>query len=82
MHRRFQEGQLTPLNPWQLLEEIRVIVSELELTNSVFRANHASNYLPLKATLPRDKQVLLANLEQTIARRASGALKSEYMRGL
>lgn len=82
MHRRLQEGQLTPLNPWQLLEEIRVIVSELELTNSVFRANHASNYLPLKATLPRDKQVLLANLEQTIARRASGALKSEYMRGL
>jgi radical SAM superfamily enzyme YgiQ (UPF0313 family) len=81
MHRRFKEGHLTPLSPWQLLEEIRAIVSELELTNSVFRANHASNYLPLKATLPFEKKALLLNLDQAIARKASGALKSEYMRG-
>lgn len=81
MHRRFKEGHLTPLSPWQLLEEIRAIVSELELTNSVFRANHASNYLPLKATLPIEKKALLHNLEQAIARKASGVLKSEYMRG-
>lgn len=81
MHRRFEEGHLTPLNPWQLLEEIRAIVSELELTNSVFRANHASNYLPLKATLPFEKKALLTNLDQAIARKSSGALKSEYMRG-
>jgi radical SAM superfamily enzyme YgiQ (UPF0313 family) len=81
MHRRFEEGQLTPLNPWQLLEEIRAIVSELEVTNSVFRANHASNYLPLKATLPGDKKKLLDSLDQAIAHKASGVLKSEYMRG-
>jgi len=81
MHRQFKEGLLTALSPWQLLEEIRAIVSELELTNSVFRANHASNYLPLKATLPIEKKALLHNLEQAIARKASGVLKSEYMRG-
>jgi radical SAM superfamily enzyme YgiQ (UPF0313 family) len=82
MHRQFKEGLLTALSPWQLLEEIRMIVSGLKLTNSVFRANHASNYLPLKATLPRDKDSLLAALDQFIARKAPGSLKSEFMRGL
>ncbi|MDZ4131762.1 MAG: radical SAM protein, partial [Dethiobacteria bacterium] len=82
MHRQFKEGKLTPLSPWQLLEEIRMIVAGLELTNSVFRANHASNYLPLKATLPRDKKALLAALDQIIAKKAPGSLKSEFMRGL
>ena len=82
MHRQFKEGKLTALSPWQLLEEIRMVVAGLELTNSVFRANHASNYLPLKATLPRDKESLLASLDQFIARKAPGSLKSEFMRGL
>ncbi len=82
MHRQFKEGLLTALSPWQLLEEIRMVVAGLELTNSVFRANHASNYLPLKATLPRDKESLLASLDQFIARKAPNSLKSEFMRGL
>jgi radical SAM superfamily enzyme YgiQ (UPF0313 family) len=82
MHRQFKEGTLTALSPWQLLEEIRMIVAGLELTNSVFRANHASNYLPLKATLPRDKKALLEALDQFIAKKTPGSLKSEFMRGL
>ena len=49
MHRRLKKGELTPLGPWQLLEEIRLMVDGLKLSNAVFRANHASNYLPLKA---------------------------------
>ena len=82
MHRRFKSGELTALNPWQLLEEIRMMVEGLTLTNSVFRANHASNYLPLKATLSRDKQQLLAALDRIIAERSPATLKSEFMRGL
>jgi radical SAM superfamily enzyme YgiQ (UPF0313 family) len=82
MHRRFKSGELTALSPWQLLEEIRMMVEGLTLTNSVFRANHASNYLPLKATLSRDKQQLLATLDRIIAERSPATLKSEFMRGL
>jgi len=82
IHRRFKSGELTALNPWQLLEEIRMMVEGLTLTNSVFRANHASNYLPLKATLSRDKQQLLAALDRIIADRSPATLKSEFMRGL
>ncbi len=82
MHRCFRSGELTALNPWQLLEEIRMMVEGLTLTNSVFRANHASNYLPLKATLSRDKEQLLAALDRIIANRSPSILKSEFMRGL
>lgn len=82
MHRRFSSGELTALTPWQLLEEIRLMVQGLNLSSSVFRANHASNYLPLKATLSRDKQQLLNTLDKIIANRSSSSLKSEYMRGL
>lgn len=82
MHRQIAEGMLTPLDPWQLLEEIRLIVSGLKLSSCVFRANHASNYLPLKATLSRDREALIAALDQALARKAPGSLRSEYLRGL
>lgn len=82
MHRQFKSGELTALDPWQLLEEIRMMVEGLDLTNSVFRANHASNYLPLKATLSHDKDKLLAALDRIITDRSPSTLKSEFMRGL
>lgn len=82
MHRHFKEGLLTPLGPWELLEEIKMIVKDLNLTNCVFRANHASNYLPLKAVLSRGKEALLADLDRVIEQKAPGSLKSEYLRGL
>lgn len=81
-HRRFKEGLLTPLSPWELLKEIRMMVEGLSLTNCVFRANHASNYLPIKAVLSQDKDRLLAELDQVITKKAPGSLKSEYLRGL
>ncbi len=82
IHRQFREGKLTPLSPWELLHEIKMIVEGLSLTNCVFRANHASNYLPLKATLPRDKNSLLVELDKVIKKKTPGSLKSELFRGL
>ncbi len=82
MYRQFQKGALTALNPWQLLREIRLVVEGLELTNCVFRANHASNYLPLKATLSKEKKELLFALDSIIRKKTPGSLKSELLRGL
>ncbi len=81
-HRHFEKGKLTALTPWQLLEEIRMMVEGWELTHCVFRANHASNYLPMKAVLSRDRDNLLAEIDRVLARKAPGSLKSEFLRGL
>ena len=82
LNRQFEEGALTALTPWQLLKEIRLMVEGLSLTNCVFRANHASNYLPLKATLPRDKKQLLEELDHIIEKKNPATLKSEFLRGI
>ncbi len=82
IHRRIKQGLMTPLTPWDLLLEIKMIVENLNLTNCIFRANHASNYLPLKAVLSRDQESLLAGLDDVIKQKAPGSLRSEYLRGL
>lgn len=78
----FRNGLLTELNPWQLLDEIKAMIQDLRLTECIFRANHASNYLPLKAILSQDQEKLLAAIDQILETKDRGLLKNEYMRGL
>jgi len=39
----------------------------LEVKDSLFRSNHASNYLPLKGTLPQDKEKLLEMIDYALS---------------
>ncbi len=65
-----------------MLAELREMLVHLEgLTGCVFRTNHASNYVPLAGTLPKDKSRLLAALDDALAR-GRGALRPEAWRGL
>ncbi len=66
-------GRFKVLSELQVVQELRQIIQHLELTNTVFRANHTSNPIPLEARLGRDKMRLLAELDHLIA---SGALDS------
>lgn len=68
-----ESGKFTLITERQVVEELRLIVQNLELTNTVFRANHSSNIIPLEARLPRDRQRLLAQLDSLLA---SGLLDS------
>ncbi|MEI6147589.1 MAG: radical SAM protein [bacterium] len=67
-------GRFLPLTEHQTIEELRLTVQALELTNTVFRANHSSNVIPLEARLPRDKEQLLDQLKRLLA---SGQLDDE-----
>ena len=82
MGRRVQRGEFQIPAPLEILAEIKMMVEGLELSNCVFRANHASNYLPLKATLPEDKNKLLATIESMLSKKDATLLKPEYLRGL
>jgi radical SAM superfamily enzyme YgiQ (UPF0313 family) len=64
----------------QMLEELFIMFSTTELSNGYFHANHASNYLPIRAKLPQDKEATLQLIKQALAGKVS--LKPECMRGL
>ena len=66
----------------EILHEIEMMIEPLELTNCVFRCNHASNYLPLKGTLPQDKEKLLKALSTVNKSGDKSSLRPEYLRGL
>jgi radical SAM superfamily enzyme YgiQ (UPF0313 family) len=63
-----------------LLEELRCFLEHCELSGCVFRTNHASNYLPLKGILSRDREDLLYIIDAAIQR--PELLRPEHMRGL
>ena len=77
--REIEAGRLTLLDPKESLEELRRVVERLEISNCVFRVNHASNYASIKGTLPLDKQKILAQIDDALGQ---SDYKPEWMRGL
>lgn len=59
-----QRGEFIPLKPKELLDETKLLLQNFELENTVFRSNHASNYIPLGGVLNQDKEMLLQKLEE------------------
>ena len=75
-----QAGNFALLEPNELLAELRTMVADTNLSRGLFHANHASNYLPIRARLPRDKAKTLELIDQALA--GEIALKPEYLRAL
>lgn len=73
-------GEFTLPTSTEMLEELSIMIGATNLTNGYFHANHASNYLPIKAKLPQDKAATLQLIAQALAGKIS--LKPEYMRAL
>jgi len=63
-----------------LLNELRIIVAETEPTDTIFRSNRASNYLPIGGRLPRDREVILMQIDAALSGEAP--LRPEGFRGL
>ena len=76
------KGEFIPLNTIELIAEMKVFIETLELENTVFRSDHASNYLILKGNLNRDKEELLGRINGVLDDPANAKLRPEWMRGL
>jgi hypothetical protein len=72
----------TPLAVPELLGELETFVAALQLERTVFRSDHASNWLVLKGRLGADRERLLGELRAAIADPASARLRPASMRGL
>ena len=51
-----------PLTEGELIEETKLFIENLELKETIFRSDHASNHLILKGVLGRDKDVFLGKI--------------------
>lgn len=79
LERWVREGSFTVLGPMEVLQETELFLQHIDSEGSVFRMNHASNYLTLKGTLNRDREALLAKVQQGLQ---GCGLRSESMRAL
>jgi radical SAM superfamily enzyme YgiQ (UPF0313 family) len=68
-------------DPLEILRELELMISNINAPGPIaFRTNHASNYLPLKGTLPQEKGSLLRTIRRAI--NDPSLLRPEYMRAL
>ncbi len=82
IHELLERGEFVPMQPMQILGELKILIENLELTNCIFRTNHASNYLPIGGTLPGDKDRMLTLLTKTLEEDDESSLRPGYRRGL
>jgi len=71
-----------PLDQQELFLEAEKLLENLELNQTVFRSDHASNYLVLKGTLGRDKARMLEQVRTAIHTPERARLRPEWLRGL
>jgi radical SAM superfamily enzyme YgiQ (UPF0313 family) len=79
LHDRMQSGSFCLPEPVEFLEELRLFLENLDVKATVFRSNHASNYLALAGRLPRDRERLIARIGDAVQH---NRLRPEYLRGL
>ncbi len=76
----FQRGEFRLPDVDGMLRELREMVAHTDLDGGLFYSNHASNYLPVKASLPQDRDETLELIDRALAGRVG--LKPEWMRAL
>lgn len=81
-YQRGFRGEFEALNKNGLFQEMYWLLDTLELENTIFRSDHASNYLVLKGTLNKDKPRLLETVRTALHSPDAVSLRQEWMRGL
>ena len=80
LHEDFMNGKLELPDERGLLLELREMIAHTHLSRGLFFSNHASNYLPVKARLPKGKQQALDQIDGAL--RGEIGLRPEWMRAL
>ncbi|MEW6078836.1 MAG: radical SAM protein [Thermodesulfobacteriota bacterium] len=80
LYDEYEAGRFPILTPEETLRELRTMIAHTDLSGGLFHANHASNYLPIKARLPEDKTATLRLINRALAGQIR--LKPEHLRAL
>ena len=81
IYEEIERGDLVLPNPFELIEELGVMIAHTDM-HGLFFSNHASNYLPVKARMPEDKESTLRQIREVLKRKDVASLRPEYVRAL
>lgn len=79
LEEKIQKGEFELMTPYDNLKETKLMLENMDCPGCIFRSNHASNYVNLKGTLNKDRERMMAQLEEAI--QGNIHLKEEWMRG-
>ncbi|MCD4741459.1 MAG: radical SAM protein [Desulfobacteraceae bacterium] len=80
LYAEYEKGEFELLTPNKMLEELGNMIAATDLSSGLFHANHASNYLPIRAKLPEEKEKTLKLINSALKGKIE--LRPEYMRAL
>jgi len=80
LHEDFTSGKFELPDERGFLLELREMIAHTNLSRGLFFSNHASNYLPVKARLPKGKQQALDQIDGAL--KGEIGLRPEWMRAL
>jgi len=82
IHEELRTGKLVLPTPFELIRELGTMIANCQFTNCFFASNHASNYLPLRIRMPKDKESALQLIQEVLKKKNADLLRPEYMRAL
>lgn len=82
LYEEYIKRELILPDQFGLLNELAIIIEDSNFSNCYFTSNHASNYLPVKASLPQEKEKVVRMIHMVIEARDAECLRPEYLRGL
>lgn len=65
----YESGKFEMPSPEEILYEMRLFLEEVDSEGTIFRSNHASNYVLLKGTLNKDKEDLIKLIDSTLEKK-------------
>jgi radical SAM superfamily enzyme YgiQ (UPF0313 family) len=80
LYEQWEKGEFELPNKFQIIKELEVLVQNTELTDGYFFSNHISNYLPIKAKFPEDKDKILREIRDVLESGDETLLRPDYYR--
>lgn len=82
--KRKKRGEFLEMNSDEILKELKIFISNIKFENKnancIFRSNHASNYLPLRGVLDKERQQILEVINYGLTHKE--VLRPEFYRAL
>ena len=82
LYERLRTGQFSLPDTFGFIEELGTMIGQSSFTDCFFTSNHASNYLPIRARMPEEKEKTLEKIRSVVESGDHRKLRPEFMRGL